>query len=68
MSCGVDWVVWMRFLDPDERQVMMLRYIEDLGYQEIATALGIPLGTVKWKIFHAKEKLRQALGAEVQRA
>jgi DNA-directed RNA polymerase specialized sigma24 family protein len=41
---------------------MMLRYSEELGYQEIATALGIPLGTVKWKIFSAKERLSAELG------
>jgi RNA polymerase sigma-70 factor (ECF subfamily) len=53
---------WMDLLEPVERQIMMLRYSEELGYQEIATALGIPLGTVKWKIFNAKERLSTELG------
>jgi len=53
---------WMDLLQPVERQIMMLRYSEELGYQEIATALGIPLGTVKWKIFSAKERLSAELG------
>lgn len=53
---------WMDLLEPVERQIMMLRYSEELGYQEIATALGIPLGTVKWKIFSAKERLSAELG------
>jgi RNA polymerase sigma-70 factor (ECF subfamily) len=48
---------WLACLEPQERQIMMLRYIEELGYQEISTALNIPLGTVKWKIFNAKAKL-----------
>ena len=48
---------WLRCLESEERQIMMLRYVEELGYQEIATVLGIPLGTVKWKIFDAKSKL-----------
>jgi RNA polymerase sigma-70 factor (ECF subfamily) len=52
----------MELLEPVERQIMMLRYSEELGYQEIATALGIPLGTVKWKIFSAKERLSAELG------
>jgi RNA polymerase sigma-70 factor (ECF subfamily) len=47
----------MNLLEPVERQIMTLRYIEELGYQEIATALEMPLGTVKWRIFHAKEIL-----------
>jgi RNA polymerase sigma factor (sigma-70 family) len=52
---------WLAQLEPQERQIMMLRYIEELGYQEIATALNIPLGTVKWKIFRAKAKLSETL-------
>lgn len=55
---------WMVGLESLEQRVMMLRYIEELSYQEIATALDIPLGTVKWKIFSAKEKLTPLLGPE----
>jgi RNA polymerase sigma-70 factor (ECF subfamily) len=54
-------VEWVECLEPQERQIMMLRYIEELGYREIATVLEIPLGTVKWKIFNAKSKLGKAL-------
>ena len=57
-----DFQHWMDLLEPVERQIMMLRYSEELGYQEIATALGIPLGTVKWKTFSAKERLSVELG------
>jgi RNA polymerase sigma-70 factor (ECF subfamily) len=57
-----DFRHWMDLLEPVERQIMMLRYSEELGYQEIATALSIPLGTVKWKIFSAKERLSAELG------
>jgi RNA polymerase sigma-70 factor (ECF subfamily) len=57
-----DFQHWMDLLEPVERQIMMLRYSEELGYQEIATALGIPLGTVKWKIFSAKERLSVEFG------
>ena len=58
-----DFRHWMDLLEPIERQVMTLRYSEELGYQEIATALGIPLGTVKWKIFSAKERLSMEFGS-----
>ena len=61
-----EFLLWMKLLEPVEQQVMMLRYVEDLGYQEIASALNLPLGTVKWKIFNAKETLRQALSPPVQ--
>ena len=56
-----EFLTWMKLLELVERQVMMLRYIEDLGYQEIADVLSLPIGTVKWKIFDAKEKLRPVL-------
>jgi RNA polymerase sigma-70 factor, ECF subfamily len=52
-----EFLRWMNLLEPAERRIMMLRFTEELGYQEIAAALGIPLGTVKWKIFAAKERL-----------
>jgi RNA polymerase sigma-70 factor (ECF subfamily) len=48
---------WMAFLDAEERRIMMLRYIEELEYHEIAQVLDLPLGTVQWKIFNAKKKL-----------
>jgi RNA polymerase sigma-70 factor (ECF subfamily) len=52
---------WFECLERQERQIMLLRYVEELGYQEIATALEMPLGTVKWKIFSAKAKLAASL-------
>lgn len=52
-----DFQYWMTLLEPSEREVMMLRYIEELEYQEIAAALKMPIGTVKWKLFNAKERL-----------
>lgn len=58
---GKDFLRWMDLLEPMEREIMMLRYVEELGYQEIATALAVPLGTVKWKIFNAKQKLSAQL-------
>lgn len=39
------------------RLMVELRYFEDLSYEEIATELAIPLGTVKAQLFRAKELL-----------
>jgi len=39
-------------------------YLEDLQYDELATALDIPIGTVKTQIFRAKRKLRELLQDE----
>ncbi|MEN3203051.1 MAG: sigma-70 family RNA polymerase sigma factor [Atribacterota bacterium] len=46
------------------REVIVLRYIEELPYEEIAQILGIPVGTVKTYLHRAKEKLREILGKE----
>jgi DNA-directed RNA polymerase specialized sigma24 family protein len=41
--------------------LIILRFVEDLGYEELALALGIPTGTVKWRLFNAKKKLSKSL-------
>lgn len=43
------------------RLMIELRYYEELSYDEIATELGIPLGTVKAQLFRAKEILFQMM-------
>jgi RNA polymerase sigma-70 factor, ECF subfamily len=48
-------------LDPDTRALLVLRDVQGLEYQQVADVLGIPLGTVKSRLFRAREALRQAL-------
>jgi RNA polymerase sigma-70 factor (ECF subfamily) len=55
---------WMAFLDPRERDVMMLRFVEQWEYHEIAAARGTPIGTVQWRIFNSKKKLARHLTSE----
>ena len=44
---------------PDEqREVLLMRFVDDMTLQEIATALNIPIGTVKSRLHHALQKLR----------
>jgi RNA polymerase sigma-70 factor (ECF subfamily) len=52
---------WMDFLDPRERDVMMLRFVEQWEYHEIAAARATPIGTVQWRIFNSKKKLAEHL-------
>jgi RNA polymerase sigma-70 factor (ECF subfamily) len=47
------------------RMLVMLRYQEELAYEEIAAVLGMPLGTVKTGLFRAKAMLRSALAEQV---
>ena len=44
---------------PDEqREVLLMRFVDDMSLQEVATALNIPLGTVKSRLYQALQKLR----------
>jgi RNA polymerase sigma-70 factor (ECF subfamily) len=48
-------------LDENYRLLISLRYQNELSYEEIASTLNLPLGTVKTGLFRAKEQLRHAL-------
>jgi RNA polymerase sigma-70 factor (ECF subfamily) len=43
------------------RVLVLLRYQQDLAYEEIASVLSLPLGTVKTGLFRARARLRAAL-------
>ena len=48
-------------LRPEYRSCIMLRHVEGLAYEEIATLLELPLGTVKTYIHRARHELRDML-------
>ena len=48
-------------LDAHYKILITLRYQNELSYDEIASTLNLPLGTVKTGIFRAKELLRKSL-------
>lgn len=50
-------------LDERDRQLIQLRYTEDLTQEAIARRLGIPDGTVKVRLHRVRHKLRQEMGA-----
>jgi RNA polymerase sigma-70 factor (ECF subfamily) len=51
-------------LRSEEQEVFLLRQNGEMTYEEIAVAVGIPLGTVKTRMRMALGKLREALGTE----
>jgi RNA polymerase sigma-70 factor (ECF subfamily) len=46
------------------REVLVLRHVESMSYQQIATALGCSIGTVKSRIARAREALRERMKEE----
>ncbi|GAB4148057.1 MAG: sigma-70 family RNA polymerase sigma factor [Planctomycetota bacterium] len=53
-------------LGEDQRMVFILREYEGLDYDQIAEAVGVSKGTVKSRLFRAKETLRQRLDPYVR--
>lgn len=45
-------------LEPEDRSILLLRETEDRSYDDIASTLGIPLGTVKSRLARSRDKLR----------
>ena len=45
-----------------DRDVLLLIAWEGLAYEEVATALGIPVGTVRSRLNRARRKVRAELG------
>lgn len=52
-------------LDARDRETLLLFAWADLSYEQIATALEIPLGTVRSRIHRARRSLRESLGENV---
>lgn len=48
-------------LKPDDRAVVVLRHFVSFSYEEISDVLGVPVNTVKSRLFTARERLRQLL-------
>lgn len=49
-------------LSPEEREIVRLQHLEELTHAEVATRLGVPIGTVKSRSFRAHRRLAGMLG------
>ena len=52
----------LRELSPQSREVLTLRHLDGLSYEELARRLEVPAGTVMSRLFHARKELREQLG------
>ncbi|HTP05995.1 MAG TPA: sigma-70 family RNA polymerase sigma factor [Nitrospirota bacterium] len=51
----------IKALDPDFREVLVLRDLQDLSYEEIGNLLNLQGGTVKSRLFRAREMVKDCL-------
>jgi len=47
-------------LKPEHREILVMKYVQEHRYEEIAALLGIPRGTVMSRLYHARTALREA--------
>jgi len=64
-SPDVDAGIWVRTalarLEPEDREILMLREYEQLSYQELSEVLTLPVNTVKSRLFRARAAMRVVL-------
>jgi RNA polymerase sigma-70 factor (ECF subfamily) len=51
-------------MTPDHREILLLRYYDDLSYAEIAEVLEVKLGTVMSRLSRARSRLLDAMGED----
>ena len=51
----------IRALSPERREVIVLRELQGMSYEEISQVLGIPPGTVESRLFRARRQLQERL-------
>src|SRR5213079_1282840 len=54
-------------LRPEQREAFLLKYVEDMGYDEMSRLTGVGVSALKMRVMRACERLRELLG-EVQNA
>ena len=48
-------------LSPEDREILMLRHLDGLTYEELAERLAVPKGTVMSRLYYARSRLREKL-------
>ena len=53
-------------LSPQSREVIVLREVQELSYDDIAATLGIPIGTAMSRLSRARKQLQKILGEDIR--
>ena len=53
-------------LSGEHRDVLVMKDLEGLKYEEIAEVMGVPIGTVRSRLHRARLELRDLLGPDVE--
>jgi RNA polymerase sigma-70 factor, ECF subfamily len=55
-------------LSPDHRAVVVLRHVQEMKVEDVAEVLGVPVGTVKSRLHHARRALRDLMAPYIEPA
>ena len=61
LDTRTDVLAALETLSAEHRQVVVLRELQGMSYQEMAEVLGIPRGTVESRLFRARQELKERL-------
>ena len=54
----------LQLLPPEQRAVLLLVGLEEMSYEQVATALDLPLGTVMSRLSRGRERLRTLMAGQ----
>lgn len=61
VDARLDLTTILQKLAPEYREVIVMRELESMSYDEMAKVLGVPKGTVESRLHRAREQLKQIL-------
>ena len=59
VESAIDVEAMLSTLSPEHREVIVLRELEGFTYEEMAAALGVPVGTIESRLYRARQELKQ---------
>ncbi len=54
-------------LAPEDRELITLKHLDGLSYEELAERLEVPIGTIMSRLYYARKKLRDQLSPSLMK-